>query len=101
MSAKCDRFQQLMLDGLNAKLSADERRAVEQHVTDCAACRAYGRALEADDRLLSGYAETLRPTVTRVENAVVEALGREESPVRSRGTQCRRGRRVQRWRPRR
>jgi len=86
MSEKCNHVQQLMLEALTAPLSAEQRRGVRLHVTDCAACRAYERALEADDRLLRDYAGMLGPTVAGIENAVVEALGREVVEGRSRRT---------------
>ena len=84
MREKCNHVQQLMLDALTAPLSAEQRRDVQQHVTDCAACRAYELGLEADDRLLRDYTEMLGPTVAGIENAVVEALDREVVEGRSR-----------------
>ena len=72
MNAGCDYFRELMLDARTVPLLREQAGEVEQHIKACAACRTYGEALEADDRLLSDFAEAMGPTVAGIEADVCD-----------------------------
>jgi len=60
-------------------LPAEKAAELQRHISHCHACREYLEALQADDKLLSRFAETMQPRVARLENKVIEVLNRVTS----------------------
>ncbi|MHC4464509.1 MAG: hypothetical protein ACYS30_24225, partial [Planctomycetota bacterium] len=75
-----EQIPELITGALTPERAAESRR----HINQCQACSEYLQALQADDKLLGDFAEAMLPTVVRLEDKVIEALGREPSkqPVR-------------------
>jgi hypothetical protein len=64
---------------LAGTLSPERADELRYHIGQCPACAAYLQALQADDRLLSDFAEAMQPTVRRLEDNVLDALNRQAS----------------------
>jgi protocatechuate 3,4-dioxygenase beta subunit len=69
-----EQIPELIGDGLSAEKAVE----LEQHRSQCPACNEYFEALQADDRLLSEFAQAMQPSVARLENIAIDELGRRQ-----------------------
>ena len=81
MSTRCEDCRVRLADLLSQPSGGDGYAEVRRHLEECSDCRAYYESLQADDRLLRGFAEAMRPAVEAVEDAVLASL--HESSRRS------------------
>lgn len=58
-SSRCDRFQPRLLSYVDHELSADERRLMEMHLQQCAACRAEMASFQQAEALLGSAASNI------------------------------------------
>lgn len=79
MQDDCKNVQNQMAELVTGTLPAEEAAELQGHVSTCAACQAYLKALQADDVLLGEFVESMQPAVARIEGKVTEALNREPS----------------------
>jgi hypothetical protein len=85
MDNVCQSIRERIPELLAGTLSAEKADELRCHIGQCLACGEYLQALQADDQLLSDFAETMQPTVSRLESNVVNALNYapSEKPVGS------------------
>jgi len=83
MENSCQNIQEQILELIAGTLPAEKKAELQRHISQCPTCSKYLQALQADDKLLGELAEAMRPTVTRLESKVIEALerGSSEKPV--------------------
>lgn len=74
MEKDCQNFQERIPELLTGDISSEEVAELQRHLNDCELCRKYLMALEADDKKLRKFAETMQPVVTHLENRVTDAL---------------------------
>jgi hypothetical protein len=86
MKSVCNKVQEQIPELIAGTLPAEKAAELSRHIDDCPACREYLNALQADDKLLAGFAESLRPSMAAVEEKVVSALGDERVSERVRST---------------
>jgi hypothetical protein len=55
-------------------LSEQQKQAVLDHIAQCEQCKEYLQAFEQDDRLLSSFVESMRPSIRRIEKEVKQAV---------------------------
>ncbi len=77
MTNECSKIQDQITESMNGLLSAEEIRAIEEHLETCPACQAYREALEHDGQLLSEYVQSADIMVARLEDRVLEKLNVE------------------------
>lgn len=75
MENTCENIQEQILELITGTLSAERLAELQGHISQCPACSKYLRALQADDKLLGGFAEAMQQTVARLENNVIDVLG--------------------------
>jgi hypothetical protein len=75
----CKDVEEQMPELLAGILSAERADELQRHIGQCSACGAYLQALQADDQLLSDFADAMQPTVARLENNVISSLNRAKS----------------------
>jgi len=71
----CRNIQEQILELITGTLSAEKAAELQRHISSCPACRKYLQVMQADDKLLGGFAEAMQPTVARLEGNVIDALG--------------------------
>jgi len=71
----CRNIQEQILELITGTLSAERLAELQGHISQCPACSKYLRALQADDKLLGGFAEAMQQTVARLESNVIDTLG--------------------------
>jgi len=76
MENNCQNNQEQIAGLIAGTLSAQEAAALQEHIKRCPACSKYLEALRADDRMLGDFVGAMRPTVSRIEKNVAEALTR-------------------------
>ncbi len=74
MNEQCSHIRSLMADAITASLAPEEVRQIQEHVDVCPACRSYQNALEADDGLLSQFADAAQPVVDKIAAEVISTL---------------------------
>ena len=79
MENSCQNIQEQILELMAGTLPAERKAELQCHISQCPTCSKYVQALQTDDKLLGEFAEAMRPTVTRLENKVIEALERGSS----------------------
>lgn len=79
MNDKCRQIRELLPGFVSGALPTDKTIAVSHHTQQCEECRRLLAELEADDKMLVGYAEAMEESYRRVQEQVGEAL----SPGRS------------------
>jgi len=70
----CQNIQEQIPELITGTLPTEKVAELERHIDSCPACREYLEALQGDDKLLSGLAGVMRPSIARVENNVIDAL---------------------------
>jgi hypothetical protein len=80
----CEKVREQIPELVTGALKPETAAELRHHIDQCPACREYLQALQTDGKLLGEFAEAMQPVVTRLEDEVIEALGREPSkqPVR-------------------
>ena len=81
----CKNIQEQIPDFVSGTLPAEKIAELRQHIDRCPSCNSYLQALQADDKLLSNFAQSLQPALARLEDNVINTLARATSvkPVRS------------------
>ena len=67
----CAEWHEKIAEQVTRTLSPEDRRALEEHLAECAACRAYITELQEDHRLLAAYGDAMKERVAEE----TEALG--------------------------
>ncbi len=75
MNPQCQAYQAMIPDLLSGFLAPQGSSELRCHLEDCSACRGYLEKLRADDELLTGFTNGLRPAVDRIQEAVIGSLG--------------------------
>jgi hypothetical protein len=78
MDDTCKRIREQIPELIGEGLSPEKAVELEQHRNQCPACNEYFQALEADDRLLCEFAESMQPNVARLENITIDELRRRK-----------------------
>jgi len=78
MDEICKRIREQIPELIDEGLSPEKAVELEQHRGQCQACNEYFQALEADDRLLCEFAESMQPNVARLENTTMDELRRRK-----------------------
>lgn len=79
MENNCQNIQEQILELITGVMSPEKTAELQRHIDSCPSCSKYLQALQADDKLLGNFAETMQPRVARVENNVIGALNLEPS----------------------
>lgn len=79
MEKSCENIQEQIPEFISGTLPAEKVAEVQDHISQCLACSKYLEALQADDKLLEDFIETMRPKVARLEKKVIEMLNRVAS----------------------
>jgi len=79
MENSCENIQEQIPELITGALPAEKAAELQRHISQCPACSEYLEALQADDKLLSEFAEAMQPRVARLENKVIEVLNRVTS----------------------
>lgn len=74
MNDKCDKMKDQITDLVTGILPETEMRTLEQHLSECPACRDYARALQKEDRLLTGLFAEFNANMAGQENEVINAI---------------------------
>jgi len=74
MGNSCENIQEQIPELITSTLPAEKAAELQRHISHCPACSEYLEALQADDKLLSEFAEAMQPRVARLENKVIEVL---------------------------
>ncbi|GAG11496.1 unnamed protein product, partial [marine sediment metagenome] len=74
MENTCENIQEQIPELITGALPAEKTDELQQHISQCPACSEYLEALQADDKLLSEFAEVMQPKITRLENNVIDVL---------------------------
>ena len=80
----CQSIQEQVPELITGTLPAERAEELQRHIDACPACSRYLQALQGDDKLLGDFAEAMQPSVSRLENNVLDALNRqalEKPPV--------------------
>jgi len=77
MNIQCRQYREVLSDLLAGSLSSEREAEVQRHLSGCEDCRAFLEALQADDALLAGFTDAMRPAVAGIEAAVLETLTRD------------------------
>lgn len=86
MNARCEEFQAATAAGLGESSEIRQTEEIRRHLEGCSDCREYLRALQADDALLAAFTESLRPSLSRLEDRTIDSLS--EVPVVCRDRPC-------------
>ncbi len=76
MSDPCPSFQQQIEELVTGDLQGEQLRELQEHVERCSACSKYLNDLRADEQLLLAYCDSIRPSISRMEHTVIEAIER-------------------------
>lgn len=76
MENDCQNNQEQIAELIAGTLPVEEAVTLQEHLSRCPTCSKYMEALRADDKLLGDFVKAMRPTVSRIENNVAEALDR-------------------------
>jgi len=79
MDNVCRSIREQIPELLAGTLSPERADELGRHIGQCPACSEYLQELQADDHLLSDFAEAMQPTVRRLEHNVLDALDRQPS----------------------
>jgi hypothetical protein len=79
MKKACQRVREQIPELVSGALGPEKAGELRQHIGSCPACSEYLRCLKADDKQLRDYVEGMQSTLARLEDGVIEALGREPS----------------------
>lgn len=88
----CKGIREQLPELIGEGLPPEKAVELEQHRSQCPACNEYFQALEADDRLLREFAESVQPNLTRLENITIDELRRRQLRGAFRGVST--GRRI-------
>jgi len=75
----CQKFQERVPELVTGTLSAEKAAELQRHISQCPACSKYLQVMQADDKLLGGFAEAMQPRIARLESNVIDALNREQT----------------------
>jgi len=78
MNAPCDDYRDKLAELISAGLPDQDHEAIENHLSECRACREYQRALLADHRLVSSLVGSMDERVEGLEDRVVDAIRQAE-----------------------
>ena len=79
MKSVCNDVQEQIPELTAGTLPAEKAAELSRHIDACPACREHLNALQADDKLLTDFAEAMQPSVARLEEGVMGALGDERA----------------------
>jgi len=74
MENSCENIQEQIPELITGALLAEKAAELQHHISQCPACSEYLEALQADDKLLGEFIETMRPRMARLENNVIDVL---------------------------
>lgn len=74
MNNKCDKMKDQVTDLITGILPETEMHKLEEHLSECSACRDYARALQKEDQLLTGLFAKFDANITSQENEVIRAI---------------------------
>ncbi len=77
MDEICKRIREQIPELIGEGLSPEKAVELEQHRSQCGECNEYFRALEADDKLLCDFVESMQPNVARLENVTMDEIRRK------------------------
>jgi predicted anti-sigma-YlaC factor YlaD len=85
MENTCEIIQEQIPELLGGRLPIEAANLIRAHMSQCPACAGYFEALQADDKLLSDFAEATQRAMSRIEDKVIETLKSEVpyKPTRS------------------
>ncbi len=81
MEETCKNIREQILDFVSRTLFAEKIADLQRHINECENCGNYLRALQADNKLLSNFAQSLQPALTRLEDNVINTLA-QTKPVK-------------------
>jgi len=79
MKNTCEKVRKQVPELITGTLPAEQVDEIWEHLSRCAECEAYQKALEADDRLLVDFAESAQPRIQRITENVISALEQEDT----------------------
>ncbi len=74
MEKICENIQEQISELIEGQLTAENKLAIERHISQCPACAVYLRQLQADDKLLNDFADAMRPVLSRLEKKVIDSI---------------------------
>ena len=79
MKKVCQRVREQIPELVSGALGPEKAGELRRHIGACPTCGEYLRCLKADDKQLRDYVKGMQSTLARLEDGVIEALGREPS----------------------
>ncbi len=76
MNSDCERMKDRIADLVTGILSEAHIQEVEQHLSECNACRDYAQALKNEDALLTKYAADMDTDMTSRQERLLQAVDR-------------------------
>jgi hypothetical protein len=76
MDSNCDKIRDRIADFVSGTLAEEENDALQQHLGECSACRAYAEALRKEDELLAGLFAEFDASMPGWEGEVINAISR-------------------------
>lgn len=74
MSSNCDEMRDQIADFITGILPEKEARALQQHLSDCSACKDYAQTLEKEEQLLTGFFAKFDATMTSREDEAISVI---------------------------
>jgi anti-sigma factor RsiW len=82
MNSDCDRLKDRITDFVSGILPEAEIHALQQHLGECSACRAYAEALRKEDQLLAGLFAKFDAGMPGREDEVINAISQLDAAGR-------------------
>jgi anti-sigma factor RsiW len=74
MDNECDKIRDKIADFVTGVLPEADRNGLEQHFSECSACREYCHSLQQEDQLLAELFANFDSAMTSQENEVINAV---------------------------
>jgi len=76
MESNCDEMKNQIADFITGILPKQEAQALQQHLSECSACRDYAESLEREEQLLTGFFAKFDEDIARWEAAAIDTVNR-------------------------
>ncbi|MHC4388222.1 MAG: anti-sigma factor family protein [Planctomycetota bacterium] len=83
MKSDCDKMKDRIADLITGILPEQETQALQQHFSECSACRNYAESLEQEEQLLARFFGAFSTDMTTLEGKAIDAIERFEWPRRT------------------
>ena len=78
MNINCEKIREKLADLINDHLDPKEDAVLADHLEQCPECNKYYHDLQADDQVLSNFADSMHPILSRIETNISKELETEK-----------------------